>query len=110
MYDLVQAITDSISLWYMHISLYLAGVDIIRKALSVPITQIVKNTGIEPEAVITQVLESGSNYGYDALTSQHVDMMNAGIVDPTKVCCLTSLIYNTDNLLLLSFGSYGLVC
>ena len=71
------------------------GVDIVRKALKVPITQIVKNTGIEPTQVVDTVLKAENNMGYDALASKHVDMMQAGIVDPTKVCayvCVTVII------------------
>ena len=63
----------------------LPGVEIVRRSLTVPITQIVKNTGIEPAEVVETVTKAGGNMGYDALTSKHVDMMKAGIVDPTKV-------------------------
>ncbi|KAF6020218.1 HSPD1 [Bugula neritina] len=62
------------------------GIDIVRKALSVPIIQIVKNTGVDAEQVFEQVLNSENmNMGYDALTSRYTDMFEAGIIDPTKV-------------------------
>lgn len=61
--------------------------DIIRNALRVPITQIVKNTGVNPTQVVEKVATSQDpNQGYDALTSQYVDMFQSGIIDPTKVC------------------------
>ena len=60
--------------------------DIVRNALTVPITQIVKNTGVEPKQVVDEVIKSSDkNMGYDALKSRHVDMFEAGIIDPTKV-------------------------
>lgn len=59
----------------------------IRNALRVPITQIVKNTGINPTQVVEKVATSSdANMGYDALTSNFVDMYKSGIIDPTKVC------------------------
>ena len=62
-----------------------AGVEIVRNALRVPITQIVKNTGVDPTRVVETVVNGDKDMGYDALTSKHVNMMEAGIVDPTKV-------------------------
>lgn len=64
---------------------HVVGIEIIRTALRVPITQIVKNTGVDPTRVVETVVNANQNMGYDALTGAHVDMMGAGIVDPTKV-------------------------
>jgi len=67
-----------------------SGVEIIRNALRVPITQIVKNTGIDPTKVVEKVVNSADqNDGYDALTGKHCNMIDSGIVDPTKVCNAT---------------------
>lgn len=67
------------------LTLCVAGVEIIRNALRVPITQIVKNTGVDPTRVVEVVVNAELNKGYDALQGKHVDMMEEGIVDPTKV-------------------------
>lgn len=65
---------------------YILGVEIVRKALRVPITQIIDNTGVKSADVVDKVLSSDNpNTGYDALNSTFVDMFQAGIIDPTKV-------------------------
>ena len=62
------------------------GVEIIRKALEEPIKQIVNNTGLEGSVVVEKVKHSKEiNYGFDADKEEYVDMMKAGIIDPTKV-------------------------
>jgi chaperonin GroEL len=62
------------------------GASIVRKALSVPITMICENAGVEGAVVINKILEnSNKHYGYNALNGEYVDMMEAGIIDPTKV-------------------------
>lgn len=70
------------------------GVEIVRRALRVPITQIVQNTGVDPSGIVEAVIKADSYMGYDALTCKHVNMMDAGIVDPTKVCmyCVVELL------------------
>ncbi|HDH51745.1 MAG TPA: chaperonin GroEL, partial [Nitrospirae bacterium] len=62
------------------------GVDITIRALEEPIRQIVINTGLEG-AVIVEKVKNGkdANYGFDANTEEFVDMIKAGIIDPTKV-------------------------
>jgi chaperonin GroEL len=63
-----------------------AGIAIIRKAIQTPIRQIVENAGMEASIVVGKLLEQKSNtYGFDAQTEQYVDLVEAGIVDPTKV-------------------------
>lgn len=62
------------------------GVRIVLKALEEPIRQIAANAGLEGSVIIDKVLQSGKvNYGFDAAKETYVDMIEAGIVDPTKV-------------------------
>lgn len=61
------------------------GIDIIKKALEEPVKQIAKNAGIEGAVVIEKVKNSPKGIGYDVLKEDYVDMLKAGIVDPTKV-------------------------
>jgi len=62
------------------------GIAIVRKAIESPIRQIVENSGVEASIVVGKLVEQKSNtYGFDAQTEQYVDMLEAGIVDPTKV-------------------------
>jgi len=63
-----------------------AGINIVLRALETPIRQIVENAGVEGSIVVAKILESKSeNYGFDAQTEAYVDMVQAGIIDPTKV-------------------------
>ncbi len=63
-----------------------AGVDIVRKALSVPLRQIAQNAGVDGSVVVGKVSENtDKNFGYDAQTDQYTDMVKAGIIDPVKV-------------------------
>jgi chaperonin GroEL len=51
-----------------------------------PISTIVSNAGLEPASVVEKVLQNSQvNFGYDALNDKYVDMVEAGIIDPTKV-------------------------
>ncbi len=61
------------------------GVDIIRRALEEPIRQIAENAGAEGSIVVQKVLEKSGAYGFNAETEQYEDLMEAGIIDPTKV-------------------------
>jgi chaperonin GroEL len=63
-----------------------AGVNIVLKALEAPIRQIAQNSGVEGSIVVGKLLDNSSaTYGFNAQTEQYVDMIEAGIVDPTKV-------------------------
>ena len=64
------------------------GVEIIMRALRAPITQIVDNAGVEGAVVVGKLIEEGTavETGYDAQNDKYVDMFEAGIIDPTKVC------------------------
>ncbi|MBR3968133.1 MAG: chaperonin GroEL [Clostridia bacterium] len=62
------------------------GVNIVLKSLEAPIRQIAYNAGIEGSVIIDKILSSGKvNYGFDAYNESYTDMIDAGIVDPTKV-------------------------
>ena len=63
------------------------GAKIVRKALEAPVRQIAANAGLEGSVIINNILQAGKpNYGYDAQKEEYVeDMIEAGIVDPTKV-------------------------
>jgi chaperonin GroEL len=62
-----------------------AGINIVSKALESPIRQIAQNAGVEGSIVVGKVLEKSGNFGFDAQTEDYVDMVSAGIIDPTKV-------------------------
>jgi chaperonin GroEL len=61
------------------------GVDIVRKALGAPLYQIVDNAGGNGNVVVHFVKEGESSFGYNARTNEYGDMIEMGIVDPTKV-------------------------
>lgn len=62
------------------------GIQIVCKALEEPVRQIALNAGVEGSVIIDKILGSGKvGYGYDAANETYCDMIEAGIVDPTKV-------------------------
>jgi chaperonin GroEL len=61
------------------------GIDIVRKALEEPIRQIAANAGVEGSVIIEKVKNSKVGIGYNVLTNKYIDMVENGIVDPTKV-------------------------
>ncbi len=61
------------------------GVDILRRALDVPVRIIANNSGAEGAVVLQRVASHKGNYGYDALTEKYGDMLELGIIDPAKV-------------------------
>jgi chaperonin GroEL len=63
-----------------------AGINIVRKAIQSPIRQILENSGVEASPIVNKLLEGKSaTAGYDAQKETYVDMIEAGIIDPTKV-------------------------
>jgi len=61
------------------------GINILRRAVEEPLRQIVRNAGGDPSVVLNAVAEGKGNYGYNAATGEYGDMIDAGILDPTKV-------------------------
>ena len=62
------------------------GIDIVRRALQAPVRQIAENAGHDGAVVAGKLLESkNANWGFDAQAGIYVDMIQAGIIDPTKV-------------------------
>ncbi|MEX3636275.1 chaperonin GroEL [Paraburkholderia sp. BR14320] len=62
-----------------------AGIQIVLRALEAPMRVIASNAGDEPSVVIAKVLEGKGNFGYNAATGEFGDLVEAGVVDPTKV-------------------------
>jgi len=61
------------------------GINILKRAVEEPLRQIVHNAGGDASVVLNAVAEGKGNYGYNAATDEYVDMIEAGILDPTKV-------------------------
>ncbi|MCC7300425.1 MAG: chaperonin GroEL [Verrucomicrobia bacterium] len=61
------------------------GAQIVRKACEAPLRQLVDNAGIEGAIVVQEVKKAKGNNGYNVATGEYVDMIAAGIIDPTKV-------------------------
>jgi len=61
------------------------GVDIVRRAVEAPIRQIAENAGLDGAVISEQVKKAEGNQGFNALTNEHVDMVDAGVIDPAKV-------------------------
>ncbi|MFP4058452.1 MAG: chaperonin GroEL [Candidatus Brocadiia bacterium] len=61
------------------------GADIVRRSLVAPLKQIAWNAGRDGGVVLEKIRDMGPNEGYDALADKYCDLVNAGIIDPTKV-------------------------
>jgi len=61
------------------------GVDIVKRALEEPIRQLTENAGLEGSVVVQQIKKEKINVGYDVNQDAYVDMIDAGVIDPTKV-------------------------
>ncbi len=84
------------------------GVNIVLKSLEAPIRQIALNSGLEGSVIIDKIISSGKvNYGFDAYKEEYTDMLDAGIVDPTKVtrsallnaASVASMVLTTESLI-----------
>lgn len=81
-----------------------AGIRIVLRAMEEPLRQIVKNAGEEPSVVVNQVAQGEGNYGYNAQTGEYGNLVEMGVLDPTKVtrtalqnaASVASLILTTD--------------
>src|SRR5665811_1560011 len=61
------------------------GINILHRAIESPMRQIVSNAGYEASVVVNKVAEHKDNYGFNAATGEYGDMVDMGILDPTKV-------------------------
>ncbi|MER3546658.1 MAG: chaperonin GroEL, partial [Rhodanobacteraceae bacterium] len=61
------------------------GIQIAKRAMEAPLREIVTNSGAEPSVVLNKVAEKDGNFGYNAQTGEYGDMVEMGILDPTKV-------------------------
>ena len=61
------------------------GVEIIRRALEEPVRQIVENAGAEASVVVNKIKEHEGAYGFNAATGKYEDLIQSGVIDPTKV-------------------------
>ena len=61
------------------------GVDIVRKACEAPIRKIASNAGVDGSIVCAKVMEGEGSFGFNAATEKYEDLLNAGVIDPTKV-------------------------
>jgi len=63
-----------------------AGIRIVARAIQAPLRQIAGNAGVDGSVVVGKVIENDSpTFGFDAQTEEYVDMLKAGVIDPTKV-------------------------
>jgi chaperonin GroEL len=85
----------------------LTGVNILRRALEEPLRQIAHNAGLDGAVVVAGVRRDPRGFGFNALTSDYVDMIKAGIIDPVKVTrsalqnavSVASMVLSTDTLI-----------
>ena len=61
------------------------GVQILKRALSAPARQIADNSAVDGGVVVAKMLEGKGNFGFDAARNTYLDLVEAGIIDPTKV-------------------------
>jgi chaperonin GroEL len=61
------------------------GIQILKRALETPARQIAENSAVDGGVVVARMLGGESNLGFDAARKEYVDLVEAGIVDPTKV-------------------------
>jgi chaperonin GroEL len=89
------------------------GVTIIRRALEEPMRQIAQNGGVEGAVVVNKVREGKGAYGYNAASGKYEDLIEAGVIDPTKVvraalqnaASVASLMLTTEALIASTAGS-----
>jgi len=84
------------------------GVNIVRRALEEPIRQISENAGIESSVVVERVRKEKNAMGFDAQSETYVDMVEAGIIDPTKVT--RTALQNAASVAGLMLTTEGMIC
>ena len=80
------------------------GAAIIRRAIEEPVRQIAENAGLEGSVIVNEMRKKEAGIGFDARTDEYVDMVEAGIIDPTKVtrtaiqnaASITSMLLTTE--------------
>lgn len=73
-------------MWYVMLNIFfLTGIEIIKRTLKIPAMTIAKNAGVEGSLIVEKILQSPSEVGYDAMLGDFVNMVEKGIIDPTKV-------------------------
>lgn len=80
-----------------------------RKALRMPLMTIAKNAGVDAAVVVSKVLDASNEIGYDALTDEYVNMIEKGIIDPTKVNIGSSFQDRSANVSLVRPFSFSLL-
>ena len=81
-----------------------AGIKIVLRAIEEPLRMIVANAGEEPSVVVNKVVEGKGNYGFNAATGEYGDLVEMGVLDPTKgtryalqnAASIASLMLTTD--------------
>ncbi|MDP1700279.1 MAG: chaperonin GroEL [Aestuariivirga sp.] len=61
------------------------GIQVLKRALAAPARQIAENSAVDSGVVIAKMLEGKGNFGFDAARNEYTDLIEAGIIDPTKV-------------------------
>uniref|UniRef100_A0A2K5MFH4 60 kDa heat shock protein, mitochondrial n=1 Tax=Cercocebus atys TaxID=9531 RepID=A0A2K5MFH4_CERAT len=61
------------------------GIEIVKRTLKIPAMTIAKNAGVEGSLIVEKIMQSSSEVGYDAMVGDFVNMVEKGIIDPTKV-------------------------
>ena len=85
------------------------GVQIVLRALEEPVRQIAANAGMEGSVIVEKIKRTKKpGYGYDALNDKYVDMVEAGIIDPTKVT--RSALQNAASIAAMVLTTESLVC
>jgi chaperonin GroEL len=85
------------------------GVDIVRRACEEPLRQIASNAGFEGAIVVEKVRDNqNANYGFNAETGQYEDLVNAGVIDPAKVC--RTAVQNAASIAALMLTTEAMVC
>jgi chaperonin GroEL len=84
------------------------GVGIIRRALEEPLRQIANNAGQEGAVVVGKVLEMKGDEGFNALTEKYENLVDAGVIDPTKV--VRSALQNAASVASLLLTTEAVIC
>jgi chaperonin GroEL len=84
------------------------GALVVRRALEAPLRQIVENAGLEGSVILAKVRAGAPTHGYDAEAMDYVDMLEAGIIDPTKVARVA--VQNAASIASLLLTTEALIC